>query len=61
MEKEILEIIKDKDHYQNSVQIADNAKGEPSVTVKARSDASAEEAGIAALKEYKRVKEELKK
>ena len=60
MEKQILEIIKQKDDWRFTVEIKDNSKGEPAVTVKARSDADAKSAGEEALKEYRRVKQEIK-
>ncbi len=61
MEKQILEIIKQKDDWKNTVEIKDNAKGEPSITVKTRSDESAEDAGEKALTEYNRLKDKLNK
>jgi len=61
MDESILRIIKDKDDFTNIVEIKDNAKGEPQVTVKTRSDLSAKECGDRALTEYKRVKKELRK
>lgn len=60
-EKSILEIIKGKDDWKFTIEIKDNAKGEPAVTVKARSDTNAKDAGEEALKEYRRVHKELKK
>ena len=61
MEKQILEIIKQHDDWEHSIEIKDNAKGEPQVTVKARSDSSAKDAGEKTLAEYKRIHDELKK
>jgi len=61
MEKQVLEIIKDKDDWKFTVEIKENAKGEAQVSVKTRSDGSAKEAGELALAEYKRVREELVK
>ena len=61
MEKEILEIIKQHDDWEFSVEIKDNAKGEPQVAVKARSDSEAKDAGEKALAEYKRIHTELRK
>ena len=61
MEKQILEIIKQHDDWEFSVEIKDNAKGEPQVTVKARSDSEIKNAGEIALVEYKRIHTELKK
>lgn len=61
MEKQVLEIIKQKDDWKFSVEIKENAKGEPSITVKARSDDTAKETGDEALAEYNRLKKELVK
>ena len=47
--------------YKFSVEIKQTAKGDPIVTIKSKSDESAKEAGDEALKEYKRIKEELAK
>lgn len=59
--EEILKIIKDKDDFKNVVEIKENAKGEPSVSVKVRGDGTAREAVDEAIKEYKHAKEELSK
>ena len=61
MATETLEIIKQKDDWKFTVEIKENAKGEPAVTVKSRSDSTAKEAGDMALAEYKRILGELKK
>ena len=61
MEKQILEIIKDKDDWKFTVEIKENAKGEAQVSVKTRSDGTAKEAGDQALAEYNRIKKELSK
>lgn len=61
MEKEILEIIKQHDDWEFSIEIKDNAKGEPQVAVKARSDGDIKAAGMKALDEYNRIHGELKK
>ena len=58
-EKSILEIIKQKDDWKFTVDIKDNSKGEPSVTIKTRSDTTAKDAGDEALKEYRRIRNEL--
>ena len=42
MTSETLEIIKQKDDWKFTVEIKENAKGEPSITVKARSDGAAQ-------------------
>jgi len=59
MTSETLEIIKQKDDWKFSVELKDNAKGEPCITVKSRSDGTATEAGDEALAEYNRLKAEL--
>ena len=59
MEKQILEILKQKDDWKFTVEIKENAKGEAQVFVKTRSDRTAKEAGDEALKEYNRIKKEL--
>ena len=59
MEKQVLEIIKEKDTYKISVEISENSKQEPSITIKVHTDGSAKDAVDEALKEYRRVKQEL--
>ncbi len=61
MEDSILKIVKDKDDFANVVEIKANAKGEPHLSVKTRSDVSAKDAGDRALVEYKRIRRELLK
>jgi len=61
MDKQILEIIKEKDDWKFTVEIKENAKGEAQVSVKTRSDGTAKEAGDQALAEYNRIKKELSK
>ena len=61
MEKQILEIVKDKDDFKNVVEIKENAKGEPSVSVKIRSDGTSKETVDEAVATYKHAKEELSK
>jgi len=58
---ETLEIIKQKDDWKFTVEIKENAKGEPSVTVKSRSDEAAKNAGDEAITEYNRIRAELAK
>ncbi len=60
MDREVLEIVKQKDDYRVSIEISENAKQEPQVTVKVRGDGSAEQAGKEAIAEYKRIREEMK-
>lgn len=59
--EEILRIIKDKDDFKNVVEIKENAKGEPSVSVKVRDDGTVKEAVDLAVVGYKHAKEELAK
>lgn len=59
MEKQVLEIIKEKDDYKISVEISENSKQEPSITIKVRTDGTTKEAVDEALKEYRRAKQEL--
>ena len=59
--KDIVQIIKSHDDWEYLIEIKDNAKGEPQVTIKARSDGEIKNAGETALAEYKRIHEELKK
>ena len=47
--------------FQFTVEIKQTAKGDATVSVKTRSDATAKEAGDMALAEYKRILGELKK
>jgi len=56
---ETIEIIKQKEDWKFSVEIKENAKGEPAITVKSRSDGTAKDAGDEALAEYNRLKAEL--
>ncbi len=59
MEKQVLEIIKDKDDWKFTVEIKESAKGEVQISIKTRSDDTAKEAGDQALVEYNRIKKEL--
>lgn len=61
MVEDILKIIKQWDDWQFTVEIKDNAKGEPQVTVKTRSDATAENTGEEAIKECNRIRKALQK
>lgn len=61
MEESVLKIIKDKDDFRFVVEIKDNAKGEPQISVKTRGDMSAKDVGNIALAEYKRISKELAK
>ena len=59
MDEQIIKVIKEKDTYKTSVEISENSKGEPAVTVKVHTDVSAKDAADEALKEYRRVRAEL--
>jgi len=59
--EQILKIIRDKDDYRTVVEIKENAKGEPSVSVKVRSDDTTKSAVDEAIAEYKRAKTQLAK
>lgn len=59
--EQILKIVKDKDDYRTVVEIKENAKGEPSVAVKVRSDGTTKGAVDEAITEYKRAKTQLAK
>jgi hypothetical protein len=57
--KETIEIVKSHDDWKFVAEIKENAKGDAQVSVKARSDDSAKEAGSLALEEYRRLCKEL--
>ena len=59
MTDDTLKIIKQKDDWKYTCEIKDNAKGEPSVTIKTRSDDSASDTVDEAILEYRRAKKEL--
>lgn len=59
--EQILKIIRDHDDFKNKVEIKENAKGEPSVSVTVRGDGTAREAVDEAIKEYKHAREQLAK
>jgi len=58
MTTEILKVVKDKDDYANVIEIKDNAKGEPQVSVKARGEDMAETMKRA-IENYKKIQKEL--
>ncbi len=60
MEKEVIQVLKDKDDYANVIEIKDNAKGEPQVSVKARGEDMAETMKRA-IENYKKIQLELAK
>jgi len=55
-----IKIVKEKDDFSNVIEIKENAKGEPQISVKVRSDVDAKTAGNSAIAEYNRIKKELK-
>lgn len=55
----VLEILKQKEDWKYSVEIKENASGQPSLSVKTRSDDSAKAAFDEALREYKSAKKQL--
>ncbi len=59
MEEQILRILRDKDDFMNKVEIKENAKGEPSISVTTRGDDEAEVVARA-LKAYKDTEKGLK-
>ena len=61
MEKEIIEIIKQKDDFAFVVEISETAKGDTQISVKVRTDSDVKDAGVKAQAEYLRLKGELKK
>ena len=60
MNEQIIKVIKDKEDYENVVEIKDNAKGEPQVSSKARGS-DAKETVARALKNYNDTKKGLEK
>lgn len=58
---EIIQVLKEKEHYKYSVEISQTAKGEPQVTVKTHSEDNVKGAADEAIKEYKRIQKELMK
>ena len=59
-DEQIIKILKDKDDYENVIEIKDNAKGEPQVSSKARGK-DANETVARALKNYNDTKKGLQK
>jgi len=60
MDEQIVRVITKRDEWRYTVEIKDNSKGEPAVTVKTRDDDDVTIAGDLAIKEYQRVKDILK-
>ena len=63
MEKEIIEIIKQKDDYAFVVEISETAKGDTQISVKVRTDSDVKDAGKKLLRReikelYKIIKKE---
>ena len=59
MDEQIIRIIKKRDEWRYTVEIKENSKGEPAITVKTRDDDDITVAGDLAIKEYRRVKKEI--
>lgn len=57
--EDILRIIKQHDDWQHSVEVKDNAKGEPTLIVKTRGDGDLQDVIDVALEKYKAAKEKL--
>ena len=57
--KDFLQIIKQHDDWKHSVEVRENAKGEPSLTVKTRGDGDLQDVVDIALAKYKAGKEKL--
>lgn len=51
-----LHIIKQKDTYRTSVEISENSKQQPSITIKVSTDESTADAVTEALEQYKAAK-----
>ena len=58
MDEQIIKVLKDKDDYANVIEIKDNAKGEPQVSVKARGE-DMDETMKRAIDNYKKIQKEL--
>jgi len=50
--EDVLRIIKQHDDWQNSVEVKENSKGEPSLTIKTRSDGDLQDVVDLALEKY---------
>jgi len=59
MPEEIIRVIKKRDEWRFTVEIKENVKGEPAVTVKTRDDDDITIAGNLVIKEYHRIKKEI--
>lgn len=60
MPEEIIRIIKKRDEWRFTIEIKENSKGEPAITVKTRDDDDITIAGNLAINEYHRIKDILK-
>ena len=58
---ETLQILKEKDSYKYSVEISQNAKGEPQITIKTHSDDDLDGASEQALEQYRWLLKEVRK
>lgn len=57
--EDTLQIKRPHDDWKFSVEIKENSKGEPAITIKAKDDSIISNAGDLAIQEYYRVKKEL--
>ena len=57
--EDILIIVKQHDDWQNSVEIKENSKGEPAITIKTRSDGDLQDLIDLALEKYKAAKDKI--
>ena len=60
MDEQTIRIIKKRDEWRFTVEVKENSKGEPAISVKARDDDNITNAGDLAIKEYCRVRDILK-
>ena len=61
MDEQIVKIIREKDHYKYGVEIKENSKGEPAVTISVHADSNIGDAIDEALIKYRQIKSELGK
>lgn len=59
MSEEVVRIIKQHDDWQHSVEVKENAKGEPAITIKTRGDGDLQAVVDEALAKYKGAKEKI--
>ncbi|MEK0338036.1 MAG: hypothetical protein QQN41_11440, partial [Nitrosopumilus sp.] len=59
LSEDILRIVKQHDDWQNSVEIKENSKGEPAITIKTRSDGDLQDLIDLALAKYQSAKDKI--